>query len=56
MYLASPAHFAGANDIITNLQKRESLESGSSKALPNLGLFVTGIQCTCTKYVVYQLE
>ena len=36
-YLASPTDFAGADDIITNLAKeRESLESRSSNALPDL--------------------
>ena len=33
-YLASPADFAGADDIITNLAKER--EHGTSNALPNL--------------------
>ena len=38
-YLASPADFAGVDDIITSLAKereRESLGLRSSKTLPNL--------------------
>ena len=38
-YLASPADFVGADDIITNLAK-ESLGSNSSNALPNFWLLL----------------
>ena len=52
-YLASPADFAGADNIVTNLAKeKESLRSRSSNALPNLRLLLvldSILHAACTR-------
>ena len=53
-YLASPADFARADNIVTNLAKeKESLRSRSSNALPYLRLLLvldSILHATCSQY------